>query len=299
MLDKTMRVNRLERGAIYRSPEMKMIAGGKGINVSRQLNLLGIETTATGLLGGEIGSIILRLLKSETIENDFVITPAMTREGITMLEPDGVWTAVFEPSLAVDAESVHKLNRKIEFFAAKSTWLVCAGSSPGNEADDVFYEAIISAHRHGISSVLDSYGYAFELGLKAQPTMVKPTKHEFETTFGQSLQTDTDYVSAIGFLLRSGARYCVISNGANPFYAGIQGHFWKVVPPPVKTVNATGSGDAMVAGILYGFHQGWKFERCLAFGAAAGASNARTWEVANSSREEIASLESDVMLQRL
>lgn len=299
MLDKTVRVDRLVRGAIHRSPEMKMVAGGKGINVSRQLNLLGVETMATGFLGGEIGAIILRLLKSETIEHDFVATAVMTREGVTMLESDGVWTAVFEPALAVDAESVHKLSRKIEFLATKSTWLVCAGSSPGNEADDVFYEAIISAHRHGISSVLDSYGYAFELGLKAQPTMVKPTKHEFETTFGQSLQTDTDYVQAIKFLLKCGARYCVISDGANPFYAGIGEHYWKVVPPPVKTVNATGSGDTMVAGILYGFHQGWKFERCLAFGAAAGAANASTWEVASSSREEIASLEPDVALQRL
>jgi 1-phosphofructokinase family hexose kinase len=299
MLDKTVGIDRLQRGAIHRSSEMKMVAGGKGINVSRQLRLLGIKTTATGFLGGEIGSIISRLLTAETIEHDFVTTNAMTREGLTLRESDGVWTAVFEPSLPIDAESVHKLNRKIDFLASKSAWLVCGGSSPANVVDDVYYEAILSAHRHGITSVLDSYGYAFELGLKAQPTLVKPARHEFEMTFGQALKTETDYINAINFLLKSGARYCVISDGANPFYGGIQGHYWKVMPPPVKLVNSTGSGDAMVASILYGFHQGWKFERCLAFGAAAGAANARKWDVANSSREEIASLESYVVMQRL
>jgi 1-phosphofructokinase family hexose kinase len=278
---------------------MEMVAGGKGINVSRQLRHLGIDTVATGFLGGEVGSIMTRLLTAEAINHDFVLTAAMTREGVTYHEPSGVWTALFEPPLRIDIEAVHKLSKKIEFLASKSSWLVCGGSSPGNEADDVFYEAILSAHRHGITSVLDSYGYALELGLKAQPTMVKPNKREFELTFGQSLKTDHEYVEAINVLLKGGARYCIISDGSNPLYAGIQGHYWKVIPPAVPAVNPTGSGDAMVGGILYGFHQGWKFERSLAFGAAAGAANARKWEVANSSLAEIATLEPDVKLQRL
>ncbi len=299
MLDKTVNIDCLERGAIHRATSMQMVAGGKGINVSRQLKCLGIHTVATGLLGGEIGTIVSRLLTSEGVDHDFVLTGAMTREGMTYREPGGAWTALFEPPARIDVESVHKLSKKIDYLASKSTWLVCGGSSPGNEADDVYYEAVLSAHRHGITSVLDSYGYSLELGLKAQPTMVKPTRREFEVTFGQSLKSDHDYVEAINTLLKGGARYCIISNGANPFYAGIQGHYWKVVPPAVLPLNPTGSGDAMVGGILYGFHQGWKFERCLAFGAAAGAANARKWEVANSSLEEIATLESDVKLQRL
>lgn len=299
MLDKTVHIDHLERGAIHRATKMEMVAGGKGINVSRQLKCLGINTLATGFLGGEIGMIMARLLTSETIDHDFVLTGAMTREGMTYREPGGPWTALFEPPARIDIEAVHKLSKKIDYLASKSTWLVCGGSSPGNEADDIYYEAILSAHRHGITSILDSYGYALELGLKAQPTMVKPTRREFEVTFGQSLKTDHDYVEAISMLLKGGARYCIISDGANPFYAGVQGHYWKVIPPSVPSVNPTGSGDAMVGGILYGFHQGWKFERCLAFGAAAGAANARKWEVANSSLAEITTLEPDVKLQRL
>ena len=58
MLDKTIHVDRLERGTIQRALKMEMVAGGKGINVSRQLNRLGIKTVATGFLGGEVGSIV-------------------------------------------------------------------------------------------------------------------------------------------------------------------------------------------------------------------------------------------------
>jgi 1-phosphofructokinase family hexose kinase len=299
MLDKTIYVDRLERGAIQRSSKTEMVAGGKGINVSRQLRRLGIKTKATGFLGGEVGSIVSRLLTEETIEHDFVRTQAATREGLTYLEPDGTWTAVFEPSLRVEQSSVHELEKKISDLASKSTWIVCGGSSPGDEADDVFYEAIALADRNGISSMLDSYGRAFELGLKAKPTLVKPNKREFEMMFHQSLATESDHVRAVQFLLDQGARYSILTDGGHVFYAGIQGHFWKVTPPQIKAVNATGSGDALVAGILYGFHQGWKFERCLAFGAAAGAANARVWEVANSSLREILSLEASVKIQRL
>ena len=299
MLDKTLSIDRLERGAIHRASKMDMVAGGKGINVSRQLKHLGVASVATGFLGGETGAIMTRLLTAEGITHDFVLSNSLTREGLTYRERDGAWTALFEPAPRVEIEAVHKLSKKIDYLASKSTWLVCGGSSPGNEADDIYYEAILSAHRHGIASVLDSYGYALELGLKAQPTMVKPTRREFEVTFGQSLKSDHDYVEALTVLLKGGARYCVISDGAEPFYAAIQGHYWKVVPPMVPAVNPTGSGDAMVAGILYGFFQGWKFERCLAFGAAAGAANARKWDVANSSLAEIMAVEPDVKLQRL
>jgi 1-phosphofructokinase len=299
MLDKTIYVDRFERGKIHRGSKMEMVAGGKGINVSRQLKNLEAKTVATGFLGGDVGCIVSRLLTEESVEQDFVRTAVATREGLTYFEPDGTWTAFFEPSLPVEESEVRELDKKIVDLASKSTWIVCGGSSPGKEADDVFSEAIVLAHRNGISSVLDSYGRAFELGLKAQPTMVKPNKREFEMTFHQSLTTELDSVRAVQFLLEQGVQYSILTDGGREFYAGIQGHVWKVMPPPIKEVNATGSGDALVAGILYGFHQGWKFERCLAFGAAAGAANAQVWDVANATLQDILSLETNVKVQRM
>jgi 1-phosphofructokinase family hexose kinase len=299
MLDKTVYLAPLQRGAIHRAEKMEMVAGGKGINVSRQLKCLGVKTIATGFLGGEVGSILARLMSAEGIEHDFVFTDASTREGMTYLEPDGTWTAIFEPALHIDTRFVHELSKKIDSLVAQSTWLVCGGSSPGGGADDIFYEAITHAHQAGVPSVLDSYGNAFELGLKALPTLVKPNKREFETTFHKTLESEPQFVEAINFLLSKGVNYCVITDGAQSFYAGVQGHYWKITPPQVKSVNATGSGDAAIAGILYGFRQGWKFERCLSFAAASGAANACKWEVANSTLEEISRLESQVVIRRI
>ena len=276
-----------------------MVAGGKGINVSRQLKRLGIKTIATGFLGGEVGSVVQRLLRQEGIDQDFVLTDGMTREGLTYREPNGQFTAVFEPPVRIAVEHVHELNKKLNMLAVQSTWIVCSGSSPGFEADDLYYEALVVAHRAGIPSVLDSYGSAFELALKALPALVKPNKHEFEITFGKKLQEEADFLDGLHFLLKKGIQYCIITNGVNPCYAAVQGHYWKITPPVVDAVNPTGSGDAMIAGILYGFHKGWKFEKSLAFGTATGAANARRWEIAQSDLQEIEELESRVVLQRL
>ncbi|HTY36514.1 MAG TPA: hexose kinase [Bacteroidota bacterium] len=299
MLDKTVHIGQLQRGAIHRATAMETVPGGKGINVSRQLKRLGIRTLATGFLGGDAGHRISEMLTAEGVDHEFVMTNARTRDGVTYLEPDGTWTAVFEPAFAIDAMSVDALRSKFDKLIPQCSWVMCGGSSPGEETDDLFFEAIVKAHDAGLPSVLDSYGNAFGRAMKAKPTMVKPNKKEFESTYNARLESAGDYVDAINFLFSQGANYCIITDGGSPFYAGVKGHYWKVSPPAVRTVNPTGSGDAMIAGILYGFRQGWKFERCLAFGAAAGAANAMMWEVALLTLDDIMRLEAQVVIQRV
>jgi tagatose 6-phosphate kinase len=299
MLDKTVRVGVLKRGSIHRAASMTMVAGGKGINVSRQLKCLGVETIASGFLGGVTGGLIRALMDQEGIRHDFVEADVLTREGVTYLEADGTATAVFEPSEKPPIESVHSLSKKIDALSKKSKWIVCSGSSPGGEADDVFYEAVLSAHKSGCQSVIDSYGSALTLALKGAPTVVKLNKTEFEQTFRQDLNNEQTIRREIGKLVEAGIQYCILTDGDSPVYIGSKNGEWKIVPPVIQSVNPVGSGDAMLAGILHGFTQGWDSERCFRFGVAAGASNAHVWEVANSSFEQIAINEPKVSVQKL
>jgi len=299
MLDKTVHVGSLGKGKIHRALKLEMVVGGKGINVARQLNRFGIKTLATGFLGGEIGSMIMRLLDSEGIDHDFVETGVMTREGMTYLESDGTSTAVFEPAGRIPVHCVHHLNKKLAELSTKSTWIVCSGSSPGLEADNVYYEAILSAHKAGIRSVLDSYGEALKFGLRALPTLIKPNRHEYQQTFGRSLTTESKVQKTMDEWLEAGIKYVVITDGANPAYAASSDDQWKIEGPPVTSTNPVGSGDAMIAGIVYGFEQGWTFDRCVAFGTAAGAANARKWEVAQSTFDEVSGLEDQVKITKI
>jgi 1-phosphofructokinase family hexose kinase len=294
MLDKTVYVEAVRPGKIVRASRMEYVVGGKGINVSRQLQRLGSDTLAIGFAGGEIGALLNRLLDQEGISHGFVRVAGMTREGVTYRDRNNLQTSIFEPPHHVSVEEVDALLSLCRSLAGKSSWFVCSGSSPSPEADEVFREVIVMAHEAGIPSVLDSYGNAFQRALSAVPVLVKPNKDEYEQTFGKPLKTDADFQSALDSLLRIGIAYCIITAGSSPFYAATREGMWKVTPPTVKAVNPTGSGDSMVAGLLFGLARGWDFERCLRFGAAAGVANAAVWDVAASSREQIEAQEGRV-----
>jgi 1-phosphofructokinase family hexose kinase len=294
MLDKTVYVDAVRPGKIVRATRVETIVGGKGINVSRQLHRLGADTLATGFAGGEIGALLDRLLGEEGVSHGFVRVAGMTREGVTYRDTNNMQTSIFEPPHRVSPEEAETLVSLCRTLIGKSAWVVCSGSSPSPQADDIFREVVTIAREAGIPSVLDSYGNAFRRALPAVPVLIKPNKEEYEQTFDERLEHDDDFRSALDTLLRLGITYCLITSGSSPFYAATRDGMWKVIPPAIKTVNATGSGDSMVAGILFGLTHGWDFERCLRFGAAAGAANASAWAVASSDREQIEALEGGV-----
>ena len=268
------------------------------MNVARQLHLLGVATVATGCWGGPVGTMLSGLLSAEGVQHDFVEVASTTREGVTYREPDGTWTAVFEPPHAVTPAEADALLAKCLALFSGTDRLVCCGSSPCAAADDVYARIIGAARRAGKASALDSYGKAFRLGVEALPEMVKVNAEEFRHTFGGTLETDEEFRLALRRFAGMGIRYAIITDGPRPCYATDGADWWKIVPPAVRPVNATGSGDSMTAGVLASLEAGESFARALVRGAAAGAANAAMWEVSCASSAEIAALEGGVSIEQ-
>jgi len=287
MLDKTVRVHGIVRGGIMRATGMDVVVGGKGINVSRQLRMLGMETTATGFLGGEIGTMLGRLMDAESLCHAFVRVEGMTREGVTYLDDDGVMTALFEPPHAVTAEEVDRLVAQCGQLAAGSRWIACCGSSPATAADRAYGEIIRMARERGVATALDSYGTPLRMAMEAGPTLVKVNRHEWEQTFGDRLDSEPAILALLGAQRRRGIDVMVLTDGDAPCYMAAGDHKWKALPPRMRAVNATGSGDSMLAAMLFGLEQGWPPARWFAFGVAAGAANASVRDVARSTRSAI------------
>jgi 1-phosphofructokinase family hexose kinase len=299
MLDKTLHVASLQRGKIRRADRIQMVVGGKGVNVSRQLTRLGRQTLATGFLGGEIGVLLARLLTEEKIPHDFVRIGSMTREGVTYREHNGSTTAVFEPPHKVTRQEVDRLVRKCRQLPLRGGWIVCSGSSPGRSTDTVYRDILEEARRRGVETVLDSYGPALLRGITGRPTLVKVNRQEYEKSFRVRLNNSSAKQTAVRRLLSLGPRYAIITDGSRDAYGAFREAVWRVTPPRVETVNSTGSGDSMLAGLLFGLTTGWSFPRALRFGAAAGAANAGRWEVASSSHRAISALAPEVLVEEI
>jgi 1-phosphofructokinase family hexose kinase len=298
MLDKTIHVTSIRKGEIERASSMEMIVGGKGVNVSRQLHRWGQPTLATGFLGGEIGSLLDRLLEGEGIPHDFVHIKSMTREGLTFLDAGKVMTCVFEPPAKPTREEADTLVEHAVALSARCQWVVCSGSSPGAEADDVFRRIIAGAAAHGVRSVVDSYGEVFRRAVQSMPTLVKMNRDEFAGNYGRKLIGEREMAAAAEDLVARGATWAIITDGSRPLYAASAANVWRITPPPITSVNPTGSGDTVVAGVLHGLAAGWSFDRALACGVSAGALNASMWAVASVPFEDVRSLMSAVRVEK-
>ena len=86
-IDKTIKVPNFRIGEDFREETIHLSAGGKGINVSRVLNHLGVKNIASGFLGGRDGNYIKEQLKKERIKHAFCDISANTRTSLTIIDP--------------------------------------------------------------------------------------------------------------------------------------------------------------------------------------------------------------------
>ena len=89
-LDITWQAPDQTRGQVHRITEYSQRPGGKGLNVSRVLEQLGVPNHATGFLGGTTGQAIASLMEEMTtqVTTHWVDVPVQTRRSIAMI--DGV-----------------------------------------------------------------------------------------------------------------------------------------------------------------------------------------------------------------
>jgi sugar/nucleoside kinase (ribokinase family) len=72
-------------------------------------------------------------------------------------------------------------------------------------------------------------------------------------------------------LLRERVPLLVVKRGALGATAYTHDARWETLAHPVRTIDAVGAGDSFNAGFLHGYLRQWTIERCLRFGALAGA----------------------------
>jgi tagatose 6-phosphate kinase len=124
--------------------------------------------------------------------------------------------------------------------------------------------------------VLDTHGEALLLGAAAGPAIVKPNLEELASLAGRRLSTadgpDLTAVTAAAEQLRgAGARAVVASMGSGGLLAATGDGRWLARPAAV-TGNATGAGDAVVAGLAHGLVLGRPWDERLRHAAALGSA---------------------------
>lgn len=272
-LDYYLHVDELNVGETNRSLKERISFGGKGLNVSAVLSVLGIENTALGFIGGFTGDALVTGLENSNIKTDFVrLSDGLTR--INVKVKSGNETELNAAGPKITDAALRLLFEKLEALNDGDT-LVLAGSVPLSLPDTVYEDILSLLLGKDIRVAVDASGRLLLNALRFKPFLVKPNLSELEELVGKRLFGDRQIADAARTLKARGAENVLVSLGGDG--ALLVDKFdteHRVKAHCIKPVNTVGAGDSMVAGFLAGVDKGFDYALWLSniVGAATAAS---------------------------
>ena len=259
-IDMAYYVDDFKMHRVNRVREVVKTAGGKGVNVSKVLNILDVPVTATGYTGGYNGALLKSKLDDMGIRHDFVDVPIETRNCIN-ISSGGHNTEVLENTEAVDPRFSDKLLEKLSRMN-DFDYVAISGSCIDGIPKSIYYDIIRLFNEKNIPVILDVSADVLSgiLNTDAEVLMIKPNEDE-----QRALMVDG------AFLMPGNVQHVVISKG----HKGLECYSdarYTANAPEMTAVNPVGSGDASIAGFIYGY--GVSLEHALKCMVAAGSANA-------------------------
>ena len=283
-LDYIMVVPSCRNGEVNRTESEKIMAGGKGINVSIVLNNMGVENTALGFISGFTGGAIENILADMNCKTDFIkLDNGFSRINVKI--KSDTETEINGQGPDISDGAVKKLYEKLDSLNDGDT-LVLAGSIPSSLSDSIYCEIMDYLKDKKLNIVVDATKDLLVNVLKYKPFLVKPNNHEIGEIIGVELKTRSEVVPYAKKMQEMGAKNVLVSMaGEGAVFVGENGEVYESEAPKGKLVNSTGAGDSMVAGFLAGYMEKQDFMYALKMGLSAGSASAFSENLAT--KEEI------------
>lgn len=298
LLEKRLYFNSIKYNQTNRSSKEEFRSGGKGINVSRQLNALKMQNQAITFLGGQSGKILRSIYHEEQLNYLAVSTKAATREAVlTIDEKENNLTTFFPPNPIILESEAAEFAAKLEKMIANCSIVVFSGSSPCKETDFIFPYGIDLANKYDKISILDTYGNHLQNCIDKAPTVLHNNIDEINCSLNKNINSTEDKIEFLNYLYNKGIKLAYLTDGEKEFYCSKFNFHYKINPQNIKAVDSTGSGDAFVAGIAYGMEKDLVFNEFTQIASALGIVNAQSWKTCNFPIEEIESLSKEIVVE--
>lgn len=245
--------------------------GGGGINVSRVLHRLGVDSRAWMAAGGATGDEVAGLVEAEGITTAVHRIDGTTRESVAITDAKrgAQYRIVLPGPTVVDPDD---LIEEVSSLAATARVVVLSGSLPPGVPDDLY--ASMCDALEGTSTVVDTKGEALAAVVRGRAGVVKPSRRELAGLVDWVPATEDEIVLAARRVLERGEVAALAvslgQDGAVLVERGGEVTFYE--PLDVEVQSTVGAGDSMVAGIVAGLERGDDIVDAVRLGVAAGTA---------------------------
>ena len=269
-LDRTIELGApLAHGAVQRAVGAVQDPGGKGVNISRALQISGVPTLA--IVPGEATDPVLTALQAVDVEFANLPTGEPIRSNVTVVDPDGTTTKLNAPGTVFDAELRQKLDALVVERSKGADWVVLAGSLPPG-LEPTYYSELVAALR--------ASGYEGKIAIDTseapliatvagdhKPTLIKPNSEELEASPELTARTAQK-------LLGDGIEYVLATLGGGGAVLVTEQGIWHAVHEPIQVRSTVGAGDSSLSGFLIAHTRGEDAPGCLVQAVAHGSAAA-------------------------
>jgi len=291
-VDYIIELDEVQLGELNRIGNPSKFAGGKGINVSRVLNRMGVSSEALGFIGGFTGDYIVDQLKKENISANFVQVDEDTR--INVKVKADTETELNANGPVISEEKFAELKEKISELTSEDL-LVLAGSIPSTLPKTTYEELVEICHKNNVSFVVDAEGELLNKVLPYNPFLIKPNHHELGELFDTTITSVEEVIPYAKKLLERGAQNVIVSLAGDGAVLVNEHETIISTVPKGELKSSVGAGDSMVAGFLAKYQETQDIRAAFRYSVASGSATA--FSIGLCTKEKVESLLPQVVIQ--
>lgn len=269
--------------------------GGSPVNIAIGASRLGLRSIAFTAVGDdEVGRFVRRYLRDEGVITEYIPIKPETRTGMAVVgvQPPDRFPLLFYRENPADIHLTIDEARALPLSQARAICLSGTALSRGSAHDVSLYLAE-RARAAGLTTFIDldlrsdQWTHPLSFGLRMRRILplcdvVIGTEEEFFAALAprpesvmaggkasgalaaelHELLRDFRAASGAALAVKQGDRGLMLYEGENT--VAIAGF-------PVEIINTVGAGDGFASGLIYGWAQGWGWERAARFANACGA----------------------------